>query len=125
MEASVPSSRIRWISSSYGVLADTRSDRSGGGLRQRRPIPWLQHRQQLGLERAGRVLRRVLPRGERRQAHEHALDPGVGLKTEQRAPIVHQVELDIAAPPGKLEAALPLTIPLSPPSLDDRAVSSR
>ena len=56
------------------------------------------------------VHRRVLPRRQRRQAHEHALDPGVGLQPEQRAPVVHQVELDVPAPPRELEPPLALAV---------------
>ena len=65
---------------------------------------------------------RVLPRGERREAHQHALDPRVGLQPEQRAAVVHQVELDVAAPPDELEPPLPLAVRQAPPALDDRPV---
>ena len=62
------------------------------------------------------------PRG---QTHEHALDPRLRLQAEERAPVVHQVELDVAPAPGELEPPLALAVRLVPPARDDRAVGRR
>src|SRR3954468_7676046 len=87
-----------------------------------RPLPWLQHGKQFGLEGARRVLRRILPRGQRRQAHQHALDPGPCLETKQGPPVVYQVELDISSPAGQLKPALPLTIGGAPAPFDNGSI---
>ena len=51
----------------------------------------------------------VFPAHQRRQGHQDRFGAPAGLQTKQRAPVVNQVELDIAAPPVELEVPLPLT----------------
>src|SRR5436190_15697835 len=48
------------------------------------------------------------PHGDRGQRHEDGLDIPAGLEAEDRAAVIEQVELDIAASPDELMAALVL-----------------
>src|SRR3977135_1184026 len=59
------------------------------------PIPRLQHLDQPGLEGAGLIHYRRPTGRERRQTHQHALDPGACLQPEQGAPVMNQVELHV------------------------------
>src|SRR4051812_36503425 len=86
------------------------------------PVPRLQHAQELRLERSGWVLRRRLPRRHGRQAHQNALDASPRLQSKQRSPVVHQVELHVAAPARQLKPPLSLSIGGIASAIDDRTI---
>src|SRR5262249_22844869 len=65
---------------------------------------------ELFLGRAGRGLPVVAPRGVRRHRHQDRLGAAARLQAEERAAVVHQVELDIAPAAVELEAPLAFTI---------------
>src|SRR3990172_10536147 len=52
------------------------------------------------------LARRTWPHDDRRHRHQDGLDVAAGLEAEGRAAVVEQVELDIAAAPDELVAAL-------------------
>jgi hypothetical protein len=60
------------------------------------PIPWLQHAQQLGLERTRLIHWRVVPSGQRRQAHQYAFNSGAGLQATEGSSVMDQVEFHVA-----------------------------
>ena len=96
----------------------------GGGF-LRHPISWLQHREQFCLKGAGLVHGRIVPRSERWQAHQHALDPGSRLQPEESSPVVHQIEFSVTAPAYQLEVPLALAELKAPPALDDVTICGR
>src|SRR4051794_39112059 len=89
------------------------------------PVPGLQHAQELRFERSGWILRRRLPRCDRRQAHQNALDASPRLESEQRSPIVHQIELHVPAPARQLKPSLSVTIWSIATAIDDRTIRLR
>ena len=52
----------------------------------------------------------VYPSGARRQAHKNAFCAAIGFQSENRSPVVDQVELHISAPPDFLPFHLPFPI---------------
>ena len=68
--------------------------------------------------RLGRLA--VLPAHERRQRHQDRFRAPAGLQPEQRAAVVDEVELDVAAAPQQLERALALAERRRAPPLRDR-----
>src|SRR5690606_16162879 len=83
----------------------------------RRPIARLQEVLQEPRLRAA-LLRPpvVVPAHERRQGHQDRLGPAARLEAEERAPVVDQVELDVAPAPVELPAPLALAVRRRPPA---------
>src|SRR5688572_27685206 len=77
---------------------------------------------ELRFGRAGGRLPVIAPFGARRQGHEDRLGAAARLQAEERAAIVDQVELDVAAAPVGLEAALALAERQVFPSFEKRYV---
>ena len=65
------------------------------------------------------------PAHARRQRHQDRLGAPAGLQAEDRAAVVDEVELDVAAAPDLLPAPLGLAVGQVPPPLDDRQVRRR
>src|SRR5882672_4821035 len=59
-----------------------------------------------GVATAARPSTPLRPHHLRRQAHEDGVDVAAGLQAEEGAAVVEQVELDVAAAPDQLAAAL-------------------
>jgi len=89
------------------------------------PVSWLEHPEELGLERVRGIHRRIVPRRYWWKAHEHALDSGTGLQAKQSAAIVHEIEFRIAPPSHQLEVSLPLSERKIPPPVHDGTVRPR
>src|SRR5690606_5519506 len=64
----------------------------------------------------------ILPACVRGQAHQYRLDAATGLQTEERAAVVDEVELDVAATPDQLERALRLAPRRVAPAHHDRHI---
>src|SRR5512146_2455267 len=62
------------------------------------------------------------PAHERREAHEDRVDVTPALQAEERAAVVDQVELDVAAAPAQLRRAIRLRARRGAAPLDDRDV---
>src|SRR5687768_2279390 len=77
---------------------------------------------QLLLRRAGLGLPVVAPGNARRQRHQDRLGAPARLQAEQRAAVVHQVELDVAPAPVGLEIPFALAERMVLPALEDRQV---
>src|SRR5215210_9043237 len=92
------------------------------GIRLLRPISWLEHPEELSLERIRRIHRRIVPRSNRWEAHEHTLDPGTSLQAKESAAVMYQIELGVASPSHQLKVTLPLTERDTPPPIHNGAV---
>jgi hypothetical protein len=93
----------------------------------KRPFPGPVARpQEVAVEaRLGRARLRtpvVTPGDHRRHRHQDALGAAARLQAEQRAAVVHEVELDVAAAPVGLEVALALAVRGVAAAPDDRQV---
>src|SRR6185312_9531990 len=94
------------------------NEEAGASLRG--PVP--RHQERLVEARLGSPRLRlpvVAPAHQRRQRHQDRLRAPAGLEAEERAPVPHQVELHITAPPVELEVPLPLAVGGVPAPLDD------
>src|SRR4051812_554101 len=87
------------------------------------PVAWLEKvAVEPGFRRAGGGLPVVAPLGARRQRHQDRLGAAARLQAEQRAAVVHQVELDVTAAAIRLEAALALAVGQLLAALEDRHI---
>ncbi len=113
-----------------GRCGPGRSCRPAERRRQRRltrsPVPV---HQEIGVQRrlrgAGCRMPVVAPFHHRRQRHQDRFGAPARLQAEQRAAVEHQVELDIAAAPVRLEVALALAVGHVLAALQDRQVGRR
>src|SRR5262249_52938630 len=74
------------------------------------------------LGRAGGGSPVVPPFHDGRKRHQDRLAAAARLQAEQRSPVVHEIELDVASPTIRLEIALALAVRRVPAALDDRQV---
>src|SRR5690606_1664572 len=96
--------------------------RRGSGRFARQPVAWHEVVAQARLGAAVLRLEAVFPAHARGQAHQDRLGPATALQAEQRAAVVDQVELDVAAAAVELELALALAIGGVLATLHDRQV---
>src|SRR5208337_5061144 len=67
----------------------------------------------------------VLPASQRRHGHQNRLRTTARLQAEQSAPIVKQIEFDVAPPPVQLKVSLALAPGPAAAPFDDRHVSGQ
>src|SRR5579871_530347 len=74
------------------------------------PFPRLQVLGQSGLRRSRSGLVTVFVTHARRQRHQYGFDATAGLQAEERAAVIHEIELDVATATVELKLALALAI---------------